>query len=93
VYLEAFDTNIMANLVEGAVAKIGFRHGTRDYNGRAYNEVRMNSFNLVGKPMSGAQKPAEQPTGNTTGVAPQPQNNAPTSAENAQGGEADDLPF
>lgn len=93
VYLETFDTNVMPSLVEGAVAKIGFRHSTREYNGRSYNEVRMNSFTLVGKPMSGAQQPAGGENGGHTNNNPQPQQNAPTGAENKEGGDADDLPF
>lgn len=92
VYLETFDENIMANLVEGAVAKIGFRHSTRDYNGRAYNDVRMNSFSLVGKPMSGAQQPAGGNNDGQTNNNPLPQQNAATGGEN-QGGDSDDLPF
>ena len=36
VYLETFDENIMMNLVEGAIAKVGFRHSTREYNGRVF---------------------------------------------------------
>lgn len=93
VYLETFDTNVMPSLVEGAVAKIGFRHSTREYNGRSYNEVRMNSFAIVGKPMSGAQQPAGGDNGGQTNNNPQPQQNAPTGAENKEGGDADDLPF
>ena len=60
VYLETFDSNIMANLVEGAIAKIGFRHKTEDYNGRTYNRVQMNSFELIGKPMEATAQPANQ---------------------------------
>jgi len=99
VYLETFDTNIMANLVEGAIAKIGFRHKTDDYNGRTYNRVQMNSFELVGKPME-AQQPAQvangQPVGQQPTPQPQPQQQAssPTpQPQNQEGGNADDLPF
>ena len=82
VYLETFDENIMENLVEGAIAKVGFRHSTREYNGRVFNDVRMNNFELVGKPMTGSQG-AQQPAG----AAPFP----PAGA----GGDSntDDLPF
>ena len=48
VYLETFDTNVMDKLVEGAIVKVGFRHSVREYNGRCYNEVRMNNFELQG---------------------------------------------
>lgn len=95
VYLETFDENIMANLVEGAVAKIGFRHSTRDYNGRAYNDVRMNSFELVGKPMEAkqsTQQPIQPTSREQTNNNPQPQQIAATGGEN-QGGDGDDLPF
>lgn len=67
VYLETFDTNIMANLVEGAVAKVGFRHKTDEYNGRTYNRVQMNSFELIGKPMEATAQPANQPTQDANG--------------------------
>ena len=67
VYLETFDENIMMNLVEGAIAKVGFRHSTREYNGRVFNDVRMNNFELVGKPMTGSQGSQQhaQPTTTT----------------------------
>ena len=93
VYLETFDTNVVPSLVEGAVVKVGFRHSTRDYNGRSYNEVRMNSFALVGKPMSGTQQPAGGENGGQANSNPQPQQKAPTGAKNKEGGDADDLPF
>ena len=93
VYLETFDTNIMENLIEGAIATIGFRHATREYNGRVFNEVRMNSFKLEGKPITGESKPAGRENGGQANNNPQPQQNAPTGAENKEGGDADDLPF
>ena len=104
VYLETFDTNIMANLVEGAIAKIGFRHKTDDYNGRTYNRLQMNSFELVGKPME-AQQPAQgangQPVGQQPAPQPQGQEQAPFppqvdangNPQNQEGGNANDLPF
>ena len=95
VYLETFDENIMMNLVEGAIAKVGFRHSTREYNGRVFNDVRMNNFELVGKPMTGqgSQQPAQPANGGQATNNPQPQQNAPQGSGNAGGGEADDLPF
>ena len=93
VYLETFDENIMANLVEGAIATIGFRHATREYNGRVFNEVRMNSFKLEGKPMTGSQQPAQPANGGQATNNPLPQQNAPQGSGNTGGGEADDLPF
>ena len=96
VYLETFDENIMMNLVEGAIAKVGFRHATREYNGRVFNDVRMNNFELVGKPMTGsqgAQQPAQPANGGQATNNQQPQQNAPQGSGNAGGGEADDLPF
>lgn len=100
VYLETFDTNIMANLVEGAIAKIGFRHKTYDYNGRTYNRLQMNSFELVGKPME-AQQPAQGANGQQPAPQPQGQQQAPFppqvdangNPQNQEGGNADDLPF
>lgn len=94
VYLETFDTNIMNNLVEGAVAKIGFRHKTREYDGRVFNDVQMNSFTLIGKPMDAAAAP-QQPAG---GVSAAPANNTPQTQQDAPSApanneQADDLPF
>ena len=93
VYLETFDTNIMPQLVEGAIVKVGFRHGTREYNGRYYNEVRMNNFELQGAPME-ARQPQNQPAGGANdggaGNQPTPQQNAP---QNEQKSDDDDLPF
>ena len=93
VYLETFDTNIMANLVEGAIAKIGFRHKTEDYNGRTYNRVQMNSFVLIGKSMdstAASQQPAGGVSTSPATNTPQPQQNAPSAPANEQ---EDDLPF
>ena len=93
VYLETFDTNIMNNLVEGAVAKIGFRHKTREYEGRVFNDVQMNSFTLIGKPMD-ATAAQQQPDGGVSAATatntPHPQQTAPSAPANEQ---ADDLPF
>ncbi len=94
VYLETFDTNVMNNLVEGAVAKIGFRHKTREYEGRVFNDVQMNSFTLIGKPMD-ATAATQQPAG---GVSAAPANNTPQTQQNAPSAPAnneqeDDLPF
>ena len=92
VYLETFDTNIMGNLVEGAIAKIGFRHKTEDYNGRTYNRLTMNSFLLIGKPMDGQKgggaAVAHQQTQQVAASAPQP---APQPQGQEEG--TDDLPF
>ena len=94
VYLETFDTNIMNNLVEGAVAKIGFRHKTREYDGRVFNDVQMNSFTLIGKPID-ATAATQQPAGGVSAApatnTPQPQQNAPSAPANNE--QADDLPF
>ena len=104
VYLETFDTNIMANLVEGAIARVGFRHKTEDYNGRTYNRVQMNSFVLTGKPMEAnqpaqgangqpvAQQPAPQPQGQQQAPFP-PAVDANGNQQNQEGGKDDDLPF
>lgn len=94
VYLETFDTNIMNNLVEGAVAKIGFRHKTREYDGRVFNDVQMNSFTLIGKPID-ATAATQQPAG---GVSAAPANNTPQTQQDAPSApanneQADDLPF
>ena len=94
VYLETFDEKIMEQLVVGAVAKIGFRHKTREYEGRVFNDVQMNSFTLIGKPMEATATP-QQPAG---GVSAAPANNTPQTQQNAPSAPAnneqvDDLPF
>ena len=93
VYLETFDTNIMPQLVEGAIVKVGFRHGTREYNGRYYNEVKMNNFELQGAPME-ARQPQNQPEqgANDGGAGNQPTTQQNT-AQNEQKSDDDDLPF
>ena len=90
VYLETFDENIMKDLAVGACAKVGFRHKTREYEGRVYNDVQMNSFTLIGKPMEATQQPAGGVSAAPATNTPQPQQNAPSASENEQ---ADDLPF
>jgi hypothetical protein len=94
VYLETFDEKIMEQLVVGAVAKIGFRHKTREYEGRVFNDVQMNSFTLIGKPME-ATAATQQPAGGVSAApatnTPQPQQNAPSAPANNE--QVDDLPF
>ena len=94
VYLETFDEKIMEQLVVGAVAKIGFRHKTREYEGRVFNDVQMNSFTLIGKPMDATAAP-QQPSGGASAApttnTPQTQQNAPGAPANNE--QADDLPF
>ena len=94
VYLETFDEKIMEQLVVGAVAKIGFRHKAREYEGRVFNDVQMNSFTLIGKPME-ATATQQQPAGCVSAApatnTPQTQQDAPSAPANNE--QADDLPF
>lgn len=94
VYLETFDEKIMEQLVVGAVAKIGFRHKTREYEGRVFNDVQMNSFTLIGKPIY-ATAATQQPAGGVSAApatnTPQTQQDAPSAPANNE--QADDLPF
>jgi hypothetical protein len=94
VYLETFDEKIMEQLVVGAVAKIGFRHKTREYEGRVFNDVQMNSFTLIGKPMEATAAP-QQPAGGVSAApatnTPQTQQDAPSAPANNE--QVDDLPF
>ena len=94
VYLETFDTNVMDKLVEGAIVKVGFRHSVREYNGRSYNEVRMNNFELQGAPMESRQ-PAQQAAQDANASAAGNQPNAPFSQPQNPSNQADDddLPF
>ena len=94
VYLETWDEKIMEQLAVGAVAKIGFRHKTREYNGRVFNDVQMNSFTLIGKPMDATAAPQQPAVGVSAAPAnntPQPQQNAPSAPANNE--QEDDLPF
>mgnify|MGYP002518143184 FL=1 len=94
VYLETFDEKIMEQLVVGALAKIGFRHKTREYEGRVFNDVQMNSFTLIGKPMEPTAA-TQQPAGGVSAApatnTPQTQQDAPSAPANNE--QADDLPF
>jgi hypothetical protein len=77
VYLETFDENYISQIKEGALVKVGFRHATREWNGRIYNDLRMNSFEVLRKKEDKPQpiKFVEQ----TEAIQPTP--------------EGDDLPF
>lgn len=93
VYLETFDTNIMPQLVEGAIVKVGFRHGAREYNGRYYNEVKMNNFELQGAPME-ARQPQNQPAGGANAPAAEQSPTPPfPEPQNHSNKDDDDLPF
>ena len=87
VVVETMDTNLMPSIREGVDVKIGISHHVREYEGRMYNEVRMYRFELIG-----SQQPADNVQAAGANNSPQPQQNAPTGAENA-GGDSDDLPF
>lgn len=94
VYLETFDTNVMDKLVEGAIVKVGFRHSVREYNGRSYNEVRMNNFELQGAPMESrqsAQQAAQDANASAAGNQPTPPFPEPQNPSNQA--DDDDLPF
>lgn len=90
VYLETFRESIMQQLVEGAEVKVGFGHGTREHEGRYYNELNLYKFEVLGAPMQTAA-PAPQ------SAAPAPQTAAPSPAPqpqpSAQEEQGDDLPF
>ena len=90
VLLRTFDTNHMAQLVEGANVRIGFGHSVRDYtkDGKTstFNEVRLYKFEVISKP---SDAPTEQPQATNQ----QPQQNAPTGDANGEGGKDDDLTF
>lgn len=90
VLLRTFDTNHMAQLVEGANVRIGFGHGVREYtkDGKTstFNEVRLYKFEVISKPAGVTADP--QPAD-----SPQPPSDAPQGNANQGGGEEDDLPF
>ena len=90
VLLRTFDTNHMAQLVEGANVRIGFGHSVREYtkDGKTstFNEVRLYKFEVI-------SKPADITTDPQPADSPQPQSDAPQGNANQGGGEGDDLPF
>jgi hypothetical protein len=90
VLLRTFDTNHMAQLVEGANVRIGFGHSVREYtkDGKTstFNEVRLYKFEVISKPADTTADP--QPAD-----SPQPQSDAPQGDANGEGGKGDDLPF
>lgn len=77
VVLDTWDESVISELKEGALVKVGFRHATEPYNGRYYNKLRMNSFEVLRKKEDEPQpiKFVEQPES----IQPTP--------------EGDDLPF
>lgn len=91
VYLETFDTRVQDQLAEGAVAKIGFRHRTREYNGKQYNDVTMNSFQLIGRPMETQPTPFNNTSAGSSATH-EDTPPLPSQTDNIQT-DADDLPF
>ena len=91
VLLRTFDTNIMAQLNEGASVRIGFGHSVRDFtkDGKTstFNELRLYKFEPLSKPADGTKDP--EPTN-----SPSERENAPTGNENNPNpSNGDDLPF
>jgi hypothetical protein len=90
VLLRTFDTNHMAQLVEGANVRIGFGHSVREYtkDGKTstFNELRLYKFEVI-------SKPADITTDPQPADSPQPQSDASQGNANQGGGEEDDLPF
>ena len=92
VCLSTMDTKVMAQLAEGKEVIVGFEHGTREYNGRFYNELKLYKFEVVGgaaaqpQPTQTAQPaPAQQQAAQQTSFTDQ-------TDEGSEDNE-DDLPF
>jgi hypothetical protein len=82
------------NLQPNDKVKVRFHCEAHENNGRWYNELRIDSVTFVGSSAYKNQQ-QKQPTADATGtVAEQPATDTSSSIpDNAQGGEADDLPF
>lgn len=93
VYLETFRESIMQQLVEGAEVKVGFGHGTREHEGRYYNELNLYKFEVLGAPMQTATAAPQQQNEVATNGDPAVVAPAPQPQPIAQQDAGDDLPF
>lgn len=79
VLLETFDDKVIDNLQEGMEVICGFRHRTREYEDRTFNDIRLNKIESIRKAAQ-IQVPEQPP------VAPPP-------AEPVSQQKEEDLPF
>lgn len=79
----------------GKMVTVSFDIDAHEYEGRWFNEL--NAWGIVEYITQDTRQAniaaAQAPNGGQANNNPHPQQNAPTGAQNAQGGEADDLPF
>jgi len=85
------------HLAENDKIKVRISLGCREYpqgSGKYFNDIRTGDITIIQKAGAQAsQQPAQPANGGQTSNQPQQNNNAPTGAINAGGGENDDLPF
>ena len=89
------------NLQPNDEVRVRFHIEAHEYNGRWFNETRIDAVTFVGASASKNPQPAQQPAqqANTQAVGQQQaqqnqgQQQAPVLPQPAEGGDADDLPF
>ena len=82
------------SLQEGDQIKVRVGLTCREYpqgSGKYFNDIRTGDITVIKR--VDETKPAGGENGGQANSNPQPQQNAPTEAENEEGGDADDLPF
>ena len=82
------------SLKEGDQIKVRVGLTCREYpqgSGKYFNDIRTGDITVIKR--VDEMTPAGGENGGQTNNNPQPQQNAPTGAENKEGGDADDLPF
>lgn len=82
------------SLKEGDQIKVRVALTCREYpqgSGKYFNDIRTGDITVIKR--VDEMKPAGGENGGQTDNNPQPQQNAPTGAENNAGGDANDLPF
>ena len=85
---------LFGSLKEGDQIKVRVGLTCREYpqgSGKYFNDIRTGDITVIKR--VDEMKPAGGENGGQVNNNPQPQQNAPTVAENNAGGDADDLPF
>lgn len=85
VVIDVYNDSMFPSIVENANVIVDFRHKTREYDGRYFNEVRVQSIEFVPAQPTARPQSADEPIATIPAPAvPQPQEG---------GQENDDLPF
>ena len=81
------------NLQPNDEVKIRFHADAREYEGRWYNELRIDSVKFVGASAGKNEQPKAQGEQQQGAEQQEQQQNQPQGAEQQEGGDKDDLPF